>query len=754
MIMVLLTSLNAMAADSATPTLPLPTSGNVTLTLAEYDRLIDLAAKAAKKHEAPPIAYAIKHADLKLHVTNDAILGTVVEEGEVFSKGAAKVPLVNGLTIFNARQQGKALPLFEEGSMATAVLPGATEFSVALDAGLPLNIEAGRASFNLPAPAAGSVKLALVIPGDHTNVHISPGLITNRTSINGQTTIEATLPPGQPANIWWQTREIAAPAVPKEVRFLSDVKTLVSVSEADLRIAALADVTLVQGEPSEFKLAVPAGYEVTDVSGSTVEGSEISGNELTVRLSATAPRSHQFLISMEKELAGATKVDVPFVGFNNTQRETGEVLVEGAGAMELTSKEGGGLKRMDLKEVSPNLRSLSHFPLQAAFRFHRQPGETPTLALDWVHFPDSSVLAAVAERAVVTTMVTTEGRSLTEIKLTVKNQAQPFLKVDLPQGASILSADVAGEKVKPVQGTDGARVPLLRAGFRPTDAYEVSFVFLHSGAPFARKGGSELALPSMDVPISVLEWEVYLPEQYKVKDFGGDAISASLLGPSGYQKWVAEEVNSPIATGSFGTPVSIAAGVLNPTSLLPGQIGGVITDPTGAVVPGAVVRVTSNEQGTTQTATTDATGRWVVSGMPSGNVKIQASARGFNTTTASLVHDQGRSTEQDLRLNVGAASEVITVTAEAPVIQTSTAQMSHTFHGAEFGRGAGSVLNIEDKKRDQAQQASANVFNLQKKVAGVLPVRVDVPRAGSSYRFARALVLDEETKLTFSYRTK
>ena len=42
-------------------------------------------------------------------------------------------------------------------------------------------------------------------------------------------------------------------------------------------------------------------------------------------------------------------------------------------------------------------------------------------------------------------------------------------------------------------------------------------------------------------------------------------------------------------------------------------------------------------------------------------------------------------------------------------------------------------------------QASNNVYNLQKKVSGVLPVRIDVPRAGNSYHFARALVLDEET---------
>src|SRR5208337_3369792 len=71
----------------------------------------------------------------------------------------------------------------------------------------------------------------------------------------------------------------------------------------------------------------------------------------------------------------------------------------------------------------------------------------------------------------------------------------------------------------------------LRAGFRPAGAYTVSFVFMHSGAPFAKKGDSDISLPKMDVPIGILEWELYLPEQYKVKDFSGDAISASLLPP-------------------------------------------------------------------------------------------------------------------------------------------------------------------------------------------------------------------------------
>jgi len=50
--------------------------------------------------------------------------------------------------------------------------------------------------------------------------------------------------------------------------------------------------------------------------------------------------------------------------------------------------------------------------------------------------------------------------------------------------------------------------------------------------------------------------------------------------------------------------------------------------------------------------------------------------------------------------------------------------------------------------------ASSNVMNLQRRVAGVLPIRVDVPRAGNSYRFVRPLVIDEETKVTFSYKTR
>lgn len=738
--------------------LPDPPPGNVTLSLDEYNHLLALANRPGKRVETPPLPYILKRADLKLRVSNDGILGSVQIEGETLGSNSAKVPLTSGMTILDARQGSRPLPLLLDNGTHVAVLPAESEFSVNLDAGLPLAIETGRASFLLPVPAAGSVRLSLSVPGDRANVQLNNGIITHRASMNGNTEIEATLTPGQMASIWWATREVVEPVAPREVRFLSDVKTLVSVSETDLQIAALAQINVVQGEANQFSVAVPEGFEVTSVNGPSLMSSEIENGVLLLKIAGRGRASHEFLIAMERPLADA-KATAPILAFKDAQRETGEVLVEGQGTIELSARESGGLKRLDIKEIDPYLRALSRYSLQAGFRYHRQPSEAPSLALDWTRFPDAGVLAAVAERAVVTTLVTSEGKSLTEVKLTVKNQAQPFLKVELPAGASILTADVAGEKVKPVQGADGNRVPLLRAGFRPAGAYTVSFVFLHSGAPFAKKGDSDLSLPKMDIPINVLEWEVFLPEQYKVKDFGGDALSASLWPPSypllgrgegggfgsgsgggmGGGTFYNSISGLPLAGRAVASLMALSPGVV---ALGAGQLGGVVIDASGAVVPGARIEVQNTATHATRFATANSEGRWGVDGLASGSYRVSVAATGFQTMNSIISYDAGNPVGYQTALNVGSITETVEVTASTPAIDTETAQVS----------------TRKDKHAKSAPTPqpppSANVYNLQQRVAGVLPVAVDIPRTGTSHRFLRPLVLNEETRLSFAYKSK
>ena len=707
-------------------TLPAPgTAGTVTLSLSEYNRLVELANRKDKTSDEVPLPFVLSRAVFKLRVENQTLVGTVDIDGSLLAKGSVKTPLTTALTILEAKQSNNPLPLLQEGPSHAAILNGPGPFAVSLGVAAPLSIEAGRASFTLPVPLASSSILTLELPGNHANVRIEPGLVTSRDTANGQTRIEAALEPGKAARIWWTTREIAAPVAQREVRFLSDVKSVVSVGDSQLRVTALCDLNVIQGEAGEFKMSLPQGYELVTASGSTLESHDVSGNTLTLRVHDPARRNHQFLIAIERTNKD-TQTEAPLLAFADAQRETGELLVEGAGAMELKATESGGLRRMDVREAGAITRSLSHFPLQAAFRYNRRASEAPRLQLEWRQFLDADVLSAIAERATVTTLTNIEGRTLTEVSLRVRNHAKPFMKIELAAGTQLLSAEVEGERVKPVEGADGTRIPLLRAGLDSSKPYNVSFVYYSSGSRFAKSGAYDMGLPKLSIPVNLLTWEVSLPERLEVRQFGGNALSAELFPASIARNMVdAEEDFS--STQNWRE--------LDLSTLEPGQVGGVIVDPAGAVVPGAEITVTNTQTGTSLTTKSDNEGNWRIAGMQPGAVKVAISSPGFQKTQLYLDLLETKPVRLGTTMEVSSVSETVTMTAD----------------GIDN-------RDIEDKlKKDRAAQlntASQNVFNLQRRVAGILPVAVEVPRSGKSYRFVRPLVMEEETRITFNYKSR
>jgi hypothetical protein len=737
MILTLLLTVTAFGQTrNSTSEVPLPTAaptGTVTLSLAEYNRLVEMSTRKPKPLDAAPLPFVLMRAVFKLRVENQTLMGTVNIDGTSLNNGPVKAPLTTGLLVLQADQAGNPLPLLLEGSNHAAILNGPGPFAVSLGVASALSIDAGRAAFMLPVPLAGSSILSLELPGNHANVHVEPGIVTRRDTVNGNTVIEASLEPGKPARVWWTTREIAAPVAQREVRFLSDVKSVISVGDSQLRLTALCDVNVIQGEAAEFRLPIPAGYELTAASGSSLESSELTSGVLTLRVHDPAKRNHQFLIAIERTNR-EPKVEPPLFAFEGAQRETGELLVEGVGAMELKAKESGGLRRMDVREANAITRSLSHFPLQAAFRYNRRAADAPKLELEWQQFSDADVLSAVAERATVTTLTNFEGRSLTEVTLKVRNHSQPFVKVELPPGAQLFTAEVAGQTVKPVEGIDGIRVPLLRPGLNASGSYTVSFVYLSTGNRFAKTGSYDMGLPRLDVPINVLTWEVSLPERLDVKQFGGNALSADVF-PAAAQSFLADEDDLTEVDNRIWTRNDLS-------SLEPGEIGGIVVDVVGAVVSGAEVTVTT-PTGSSLTTNTDSEGRWVIAGLPPGPVKVRIAASGFQPTNQDFYYNGSRAVRMGTTLQVGTVNSTVTVT------DTSLDGIDR-----ENRRIEDMVRKNRPGAGDTAGAPSQNVMNLQRRVAGILPVRIEVPRSGRSYRFVRPLVLGEETRITFQYKSK
>ncbi|MGA7914645.1 MAG: TonB-dependent receptor [Candidatus Acidiferrales bacterium] len=103
------------------------------------------------------------------------------------------------------------------------------------------------------------------------------------------------------------------------------------------------------------------------------------------------------------------------------------------------------------------------------------------------------------------------------------------------------------------------------------------------------------------------------------------------------------------------------------------ELGGTVTDTSGATVPNAKVVVTNQATGTQWNTQTNGDGLYVEPSLPPGNYQITVTAAGFRTLVVKdLKLDVATSVTKDLQLTVGEVSQQVEVTTEAPLIETST----------------------------------------------------------------------------------
>ena len=108
-----------------------------------------------------------------------------------------------------------------------------------------------------------------------------------------------------------------------------------------------------------------------------------------------------------------------------------------------------------------------------------------------------------------------------------------------------------------------------------------------------------------------------------------------------------------------------------------GDFGGVITDATGGVLPGATVTVTNSATNISRTVATDASGRYFVPALPPGTYIIKVEMPGFTTGTRDgVVLALGATIAIDFTLALGATREELTVTAESPLLQVGRTEVS------------------------------------------------------------------------------
>ncbi|MFN9084273.1 MAG: carboxypeptidase regulatory-like domain-containing protein, partial [Acidobacteriota bacterium] len=147
-----------------------------------------------------------------------------------------------------------------------------------------------------------------------------------------------------------------------------------------------------------------------------------------------------------------------------------------------------------------------------------------------------------------------------------------------------------------------------------------------------------------------------------------------------------------------------AAGAL-PAQNITGSLLGNVTDPTGAPVPRAAVEITNIDTNQSVRTLTDVAGLYQALYLRPGAYRLRVNANGFKQSLRENVTIQVESTiRADFSLQLGEATSTVTVTAEAPLIESETASLGQT---------------VSTKTVEELPIQGRNIFDLAGLTAGV-----------------------------------
>ena len=145
-------------------------------------------------------------------------------------------------------------------------------------------------------------------------------------------------------------------------------------------------------------------------------------------------------------------------------------------------------------------------------------------------------------------------------------------------------------------------------------------------------------------------------------------------------------------------------------------ISGTVSDSTGAVIPGATVTVRNVETGISRTVTTSTEGRYAALQLGLGGYVVTAETAGFQTMVrAGITLTVGREAMVDFTLQVGAVAETVTVTGEAPLVETTNSAVTSLVEGGTIRE-----IPLNGRSFDQLVLLQPGVF-LARPAAGGVP---------------------------------
>ncbi len=321
-------------------------------------------------------------------------------------------------------------------------------------------------------------------------------------------------------------------------RVFAESLNLLSVDEKTLDLFAVIRYTILYSGTRQFDVEIPDDMSVVSADGEgafrfTLEEQE--GKKTILRGETAYPIRNGYEISLrlKRQLPRGDNADAAVATFEapiprclGVEREHGWFAVEVPGKLRMSEKDRKDVLAIDVRQLPAEMVASAVSPIIKSYRYH---SSTAHIGLEAAVLPDMEPSSGSIDRIRAFSVISAEGKILTDMRITMRNRLRPTLALDIPEGVTIRSVHLDGEAIRPSKDEGGRlMLPLKRSEGRDRLVpFTVQVVMESAPPPLGLFGMSEMALPAVELPASSTTWSVFLPANNIYSALAGDVETQS-----------------------------------------------------------------------------------------------------------------------------------------------------------------------------------------------------------------------------------
>jgi hypothetical protein len=338
---------------------------------------------------------------------------------------------------------------------------------------------------------------------------------------NEHTTIETILSERESLKLGWKIEKDSG----LNRKSQATLHTLASIDKSDIVVSSTLLLKHV-ASLEQITFHLPLNVEIINVTSLDIEQwstEKLAASQVVKIVGTSDPRTEVKIdIAYRLRLAALpAEIEIPAIDIRGTDALDGFLGLEVLGNLDVNAKQVQNGIQIPAKNLPKGLWQKASNPLLYGYQFYGHPS-SPLLNIR--SYQEIQTVVANVDLVDCVTHRTLEGKSITRLLYFIRNNDRQFLTLTLPKNSRIWQAFLNGKPVKPAQKDSGEiLIPMKKSASQGGElrSFSIEIGYITEVNKLSLKGDILNELPAIDIPISYLKWDLYLPEYYEYSNFEG-----------------------------------------------------------------------------------------------------------------------------------------------------------------------------------------------------------------------------------------